>query len=261
MSDERSAVPEPASEPEPQLALDDEAPEVGQQGERRPMPFFPDFALVEAITALVFLVVLVVIASITKPTLESAADPSASGYVPRPEWYFLWVFQALKYFKGETEVIGTFVLPLVVIGLMVALPFIDRRERARPLLPKTRPVRLWPRIVAALAITVIVGLTLSAMAASSPMTREGSDLTPAQAAGRALYERLGCSSCHTIAGAGAERGPDLTDFGLNADASQRVLLHFTGIREAPGSVMPGYQLSDSELSSLAEYLMSLKGGA
>ena len=225
------------------------------------MPFFPDFALVEAITALVYLTVLIVIASVTKASLETSADPSASGYVPRPEWYFLWVFEALKYFKGEWEVVGIVVLPVIVIGSLVALPFIDRRERTRPLLPKTRPVRLWPRVAAALTITLILGLTLSAMAASNPMTREGSDLTPAQAAGKALYERLGCSSCHAIQDSGGERGPELTTFGTQADASQRVLLHFTSVREAPGSVMPGYQLSDSELGSLAEYLLSLKEGA
>jgi quinol-cytochrome oxidoreductase complex cytochrome b subunit len=227
---------------------------------RRPMPFFPDFALIEAITALVFLVVLVIIASVTEPSLESSADPTASGYVPRPEWYFLWVFELLKYFKGESEVIGTFVLPVIVIGLLVGLPFLDRRERTRALLPGTRQVRLWPRIAAGLAIVAIGSLTLTAMASESPMTSEGTDLTPTQAAGMALYERLGCSSCHTIADAGGDRGPELTTFGTNTDASERVLLHFTGIREAPGSVMPGYQLSDSELSSLGEYLMSLKGG-
>lgn len=245
----------------PAEPIEDPHPDDDQLDGRRPMPFFPDFALVEAITALVYLIVLLVIASVTKASLEQAADPSASGYVPRPEWYFLWVFQGLKYFKGEWEVVGIVVLPAIIIGLMVALPFIDRHERTRPLLPRTRAVRLWPRITAALTITVIAGLTLSAMAASSPMTREGSDLTPVQAAGRALYERLGCSSCHTIQDAGGTRGPELTAFGTNADASQRVLLHFTSVREAPGSVMPGYQLSDSELGSLAEYLMSLKGGA
>jgi quinol-cytochrome oxidoreductase complex cytochrome b subunit len=250
MTDEQISALEPEdAEAEPESTDD-----------RRPMPFFPDFALVEAITALVYLVVLVVIASVTKPALEGAADPAASGYVPRPEWYFLWVFQMLKYFKGESEVLGTFVLPSIVIGILVAVPFIDRRERARPLLPNTRPVRLWPRVAAALTLVVIGGLTLSAMASESPMTREGTDLTPVQAAGQALYERLGCSSCHTIADAGGARGPDLTTFGSNADANERVLLHFTGVREAPGSVMPGYQLSDSELSSLAAYLLSLQGG-
>jgi mono/diheme cytochrome c family protein len=62
-----------------------------------------------------------------------------------------------------------------------------------------------------------------------------------------------------VGGIGGTRGPDLTDFGGKRDANQRVLLHFTGIGTAPGSEMPGYQLSEQELRSLAAYLLSLKG--
>ena len=237
----------------------EETPETPETPGRRPMPFFPDFALIEAITALCFLTVLVIIASVTKPTLEGAADPTASGYVPRPEWYFLWVFQMLKYFKGETEVLGTFVLPAVAIGLLVSVPFIDRRERhVRPLLPHTRGVRLWPRVGAAVVIAFIGTLTISALRSSSPMTREGSPLSAAQEVGKALYEKLGCASCHTIADAGGTRGPNLTVFGTKPDAQQRVLLHFNGLGSAAGSTMPGYQLSSAELRSLAAYLLSLR---
>lgn len=226
---------------------------------RKPMPFFPDFALIEAITALCFLVVLLVIAALTEPTLEGRADPTASGYVPRPEWYFLWAFQMLKYFKGESEVLGTFVIPVVLIGLLLTLPFIDRREHPRPLLPHTRPVRLWPRLVALVAIAGIGTLTWLAFTAATPMTREGTTLTAAEAAGQSIYERFGCSTCHTIGGIGGDRGPELTTFGTKPDAQERVLLHFTGIGGPPQSLMPGYQLSEAELRSLAAYLLSLKG--
>lgn len=226
---------------------------------RRAMPFFPDFALIEAITALAYLVVLVIIAGVTRPSLEETADPTAAGYIPRPEWYFLWAFQALKYFKGDSEMLGTFVIPVIAIGLLVAVPFIDRRERPRPLLPGTRPVRVWPRFV---ALGVIIGLgylTFLGLTAPSPMTREGSKLTAAEAAGEAIYTKLGCSTCHTIGDVGGSRGPGLTTFGVKPDATERVLLHFTGIGGPPESVMPGYQLSEAELRSLAAYLLSLKG--
>jgi menaquinol-cytochrome c reductase cytochrome b/c subunit len=226
---------------------------------RKPMPFFPDFALIEAITALCFLVVLLVIAALTEPTLEGRADPTASGYVPRPEWYFLWAFQMLKYFKGESEVLGTFVIPVVLIGLLVTLPFIDRREHPHPLLPHTRPVRLWPRLVALVAIAGLGTLTWLAYTAATPMTREGTTLTAAEAAGQSIYERFGCSTCHTIGDVGGDRGPELTTFGTKPDAQERVLLHFTGIGGPPQSLMPGYQLSEAELRSLAAYLLSLKG--
>jgi mono/diheme cytochrome c family protein len=59
--------------------------------------------------------------------------------------------------------------------------------------------------------------------------------------------------------AGGDRGPDLSAFGTQPDANERVLLHFTGIGTAPDSVMPGYQLSEAELRSLAEYLLGLQG--
>jgi len=226
---------------------------------RKPMPFYPDFALLEAITALCFLVVLVVISALTEPSLEETADPTASGYVPRPEWYFLWAFQMLKYFPGEAEVLGTFVIPAVLIGLLVGLPFIDRRARPHALFPGTRPVRLWPRLVALTAMAGLGALTWLAFTAEVPMTREGRELTAAEAVGQSIYERFGCSTCHTIGDTGGDRGPALTSFGIKPDAQERVLLHFTGIGGPPESTMPGYQLSEAELRSLAAYLLSLKG--
>ncbi len=236
-----------------------EAGDLEQVPGRKPMPFFPDFALIECLTALLLFVVLLLLASLTKPSLEEVADPTASGYVPRPEWYFLWIFQSLKYFKGQYEILGTFALPALLIALLVSLPFIDRRARPRRLLPRTRPVRLWPRLVAAGALVGLGFLTLSAATSEAPMTRAGANLTQDQLAGKLLFEKMGCASCHNVGGVGGTRGPDLTEFGNRPNANQRVLLHFTGIGQAPGSEMPGYVLSEQELRSLAAYLLSLKG--
>jgi mono/diheme cytochrome c family protein len=240
--------------------LELEEPEAAHGHEGEPgMPFFPDFALREALTALAFLCGLIIVASVTSPPLEEMADPNASGYVPRPEWYFLWMFEGLKYFKGESEVIGTFVIPTIAIGLLVGLPFLDRRTpRTHRLMPGTRPVRVWPRVAGAVVMGAILGLTMLALASEIPMTGEGQVLTQAQAAGKALYEKMGCNSCHVVGESGGDRGPVLTDFGSRPDAQERVLLHFTGVGQAEQSIMPGYQLSDEELRSLALYLMSLK---
>jgi len=89
--------------------------------------------------------------------------------------------------------------------------------------------------------------------------RKGPVLTPVQAAGKVLYGKMGCSSCHEVAGSGGTRGPSLTDFGSRGDAEERVLIHFAGIARKPGSIMPGYQLSPDELRALSSYLLSLKG--
>lgn len=243
------------------VITDKPRPEPQAEQLEKGMPFYPDFALREALTALALLVALVVLASVTEPTLEPVADPGASGYVPRPEWYFLWLFQALKYFKAELEVLGTFVLPTAAMALIIALPFLDRRKpRTHRLLPRTRPIRIWGRVLAAAAMLGIGYLTVIAVAASSPMVEEGPELTAAQAAGLSLYDKMGCASCHVIAGEGGNRGPDLTTFGAGPDAENRVLLHFGDMGQAAESIMPGYQLSAEELRSLAAYLLSLRGG-
>lgn len=225
---------------------------------RKPMPFFPDFALIESLAALLLLVVLIIVASLTRPSLEEVADPTSSGYVPRPEWYFLWLFQTLKYFKGESEIIGTFILPTVVVGLLIALPFIDRREHPRPLLPHTRPVRLWPRLVAAASLITILSLTLLAAQSAIPMGSQVAPLTGPAAVGKTLFDKMGCASCHSIAGVGGTRGPDLTTFGSRPDARERVLLHFSGVAQTGSSIMPGYELAPEELEALSTYLLSLK---
>ena len=60
------------------------------------------------------------------PPLEGPADPTDANYIPRPEWYFLGLFQLLKYFPGKWEVVGAIVLPGVVAALLALLPWIDR---------------------------------------------------------------------------------------------------------------------------------------
>ncbi len=131
-------------------------------------PYFPALALKEALTALALLAVLVAAAAITRPTLEAAADPNAVGYVPRPEWYFLWFFQLLKYFGGDLEVVGVVLVPAGLVVLLLAVPFIDRRRpRTRVLVPGGRPVRVAPRLLAAAFLAAVLCLTLLAVGSSS----------------------------------------------------------------------------------------------
>lgn len=140
----------------------------GGKNDRPRIPFFPDLVLREALTAAALLAVLLLLATLTKPPLEEVANPTASGYVPRPEWYFLWLFQLLKYFKGSLEPLGTFLVPTVAIVLLLAVPFLDRRvPKTRVLVRGTRPVRVMPRVIAALLIVFLGSLTLIAVSSRS----------------------------------------------------------------------------------------------
>jgi ubiquinol-cytochrome c reductase cytochrome b subunit len=135
--------------------------------------FFPHLFAIEALVALGMLVALIVLSALTTAPLEEKASRDATGYVPRPEWYFLWLFQLLKYFKGSLEVVGTALVPVILIALLLAVPLLDRRPpKTRKLLGRTRPIRVLPRIVAALAIALL--LTLTVVAASQ---REASQTT------------------------------------------------------------------------------------
>ncbi|MCZ6678652.1 MAG: hypothetical protein O7E52_15555 [Candidatus Poribacteria bacterium] len=99
--------------------------------------------------------------------LEELADPADASYNPRPEWYFLFLFQLLKYFEGPLEVIGAFVIPTLAILLLLFLPFLDKRERA-PL--RKRPIAL---TVTSLSVLLIVLLTI--LGGRSPKLEIASD--------------------------------------------------------------------------------------
>lgn len=156
-------------------ALEERTPPDAAVAVTGPRRFFPDLFVIEAAVALGMLVALVVVAALTKTPLEEAASRDAAGYVPRPEWYFLWFFQLLKYFKGSLEPIGTVLVPVLGVALLLAVPFIDRRPaRTKAILGRTRPIRLTPRVIALVVVAVL--LTLTVVAATST---EGGAGTPA----------------------------------------------------------------------------------
>ena len=123
-------------------------------------PFYPDQVFEDVVGMLILFVILAVVALSVSVPLEDVADPTNADYDPRPEWYFLFLFQLLKYFQGPFEVIGTFVIPTVGMVLLLLLPFLDRSER----------VVLWKRPVALTVTTVCVAgiVLLTILGASSP---------------------------------------------------------------------------------------------
>lgn len=142
-------------------------------------PFFPDQVFEDVVGMFILFVVLACAALFTEVPLEKVADPTNANYDPRPEWYFLFLFQLLKYFQGPFEIIGTFIIPTVGMFLLLFLPFLDRSERK--VLWK-RPIAL---TVTTVSVVAIVGLTilgatapkLDTVEAESP-TEEVQQVTP-----------------------------------------------------------------------------------
>ena len=163
---------------------------------RGPMtPFFPGQAARDLVLVLAAGVVLAVLAWKGAPALEPPADPTASGYVPRPEWYFLGLFQLLKYFPGRLEVIGALVVPGIAMTLLALLPWIDRG--------KSRAWRDRPLALGGFAFGLAAVATLTSLGAMDrPSTAAAGTWNLQELDGVTLIETsTQCATCHTATSA------------------------------------------------------------
>ncbi|HUO57559.1 MAG TPA: cytochrome b N-terminal domain-containing protein [bacterium] len=185
--------------------------------------------------------------------LEDLANPTDTTYNPRPEWYFLSVFQLLKYFPGKWEAFGIVILPLIVVTALVALPFYDRGPRRHPADRKLLVGAGW------LAILGVVILTIQG--ARSPLINPMGEKNPMVMEGKRLYVELHCEYCHTLHGQGGTVGPVLDDVGIRRDRAW-LANHFRNPKKiSPGTKMPNFNLLDGEVEALVAYMSSLGGGA
>ena len=100
-----------------------------KEAKEKGVPFFPDIIFKDTIAVLIVFIILVALAYFIGAPVEARANPNDTTYTPRPEWYFLFLFQMLKYFPGNLEVIGAMVLPGLFIVLLLILPFIDKSPK------------------------------------------------------------------------------------------------------------------------------------
>ena len=186
---------------------------------RRSGCFWPDQAYRDTLVITLVLVVLVGLCAFAAPPVTGPADPFDTTYQPKPEWNFLFLYQMLKLFPGNFEVLGTVGIPLLGVVAMLVIPFLDRGpERS----PARRP---WMMVfAAAVAATVLAFTVLGALshpgAAAGDRNQEGSQQTGAGpptaapsdqvTAGRKLFSSQGCSGCHKIRGEGGTTGPQLS---------------------------------------------------
>jgi quinol-cytochrome oxidoreductase complex cytochrome b subunit len=216
--------------------------------------FYPEQVFKDTVAIFVTFAVLFTLAVAARVPLERLADPTDTSYIPRPEWYFLFLFQLLKYFQGPLELVGSTVLPgLAVVGLIL-VPFIDRTR-----LTFVRQRTLAMGVVALGALTW-TGLTVAAIR-STPTTpvidvtlisgpEHWQSLTPDEVAGIGYYRKEACASCHV----GDHRlGPDLA--AKNDRTVEWMVNHIKNPR--PGTRMPPAQLTGPQAAALARFLKKL----
>ena len=114
--------------------------------------FFPWHVMKDTVMMAAVFASLITVAALFPAPLDEIANPADASYIPRPEWYFLSLFQLLKYFPGPLEPVATMVIPGLAIGFLALLPFIDRADGRHPF---RSPRRLFTTGMAALGIGVI----------------------------------------------------------------------------------------------------------
>jgi menaquinol-cytochrome c reductase cytochrome b/c subunit len=205
---------------------------------------------------------------------EHEADPGTTSFIPRPDWYFYFLFYLLRIFKWpDSVVLGTVGIPTILLIILIALPFLDRRPERRL---SRRPVAIVALIVTAVSMGVLTykGATVreflggDAEAVADVWIAEN-NLPQEVKPGAVLVAASGCLNCHTYSGDGVTNvgAPDLTDIGADESKTVDYFARYVGDpSEFGNTVMPAFgqdaggSLTPQELRQIAEFLAASKGG-
>src|SRR5438128_6095988 len=193
-------------------------------------PFFPYAVLKDSAMALVVVAVIILMSLVLGAEQGPKADPTTTTYVPRPEWYFFFLFEVLRVIKPpELVPVATIGIPTICMVLLLLLPFYDRGPERRP---ERRPVATTTAI---LVIVAMAFLTFAGAETGAPT--EISAAVPKQyEAGKEVVAQSGCLACHKLGENGNNGpGPELTHI---ADRIPRAAI-VRSVTVGP-SIMPSY---------------------
>jgi menaquinol-cytochrome c reductase cytochrome b/c subunit len=249
--------------------------------EREGRPFFPYAMFHDTVMSLVVVGVIVGLAVVwyldadgtepgfLGPHYTEEADPGTTNFVPRPDWYFYFLFYLLRIFKWpDTVVLGTVGIPNICLAILIALPFIDLRRERRL---SRRPVAIVAAIIVVLAMGTLTykGATArealgSELQASVPEWAEKQGFTGNQDAveGARLFAVVGCAQCHTYLGLGSSNlgAPDLSDIGSTNRGVDYFRSYVSNPAEFGNTAMPPFiGLGEENVSKIATFLDASKG--
>jgi ubiquinol-cytochrome c reductase cytochrome b subunit len=252
--------------------------------DRREDLFFPKQLFIDLVAMAATAAVLVIVNFNSHGAELFAPAQPASNFVARPEWYFLFLFQLLKYFHGSLQIIATAIIPGCVAIFLVLLPWVDKAEsRAwKDRLPVLGAVALLMAGVVTLTSLALnedkhnekyqAGLVLADKEAEYARTLAKKGVLPQ--GGDAVFEndpqvgvkrlfKENCSNCHSVDSVGGSEAPDFTDYnsrqwlsGLIRNSQDKRF--FGGTKH--NDEMPAYppeKLNDAQLKSLVEFVLSV----
>jgi quinol---cytochrome c reductase cytochrome c subunit, bacillus type len=210
-------------------------------------------------------------AGVLGPWYAEKADPGTTQFVPRPDWFFYFLFYLLRIFKWpETVVLATVGIPTLLLVMLVALPFYDRSPERRPL---RRPVAMVAAILTVVSMAVLTwkGATASEalgseLIASGEVDRwaeeEGFASNPVAVEGATLFAESGCLNCHTYLGVGSGTlgAPDLSAVGATGRGVDFFKSYISNPAQFGNNVMISYSyLGEENLTKIATFLDASKG--
>jgi len=243
---------------------------------KRGKPFYPFAMFHDTVMSLVVVSVITGLAVIWRytdmlgPLLGPKADPGTTSFVPRPDWYFYFLFYLLRIFKWPDSVIlATIGIPTILLIILLVLPFVDTRMERRL---SRRPVAV---VAAALTVISMGVLTYKGATAQEAIAAEVKAAIPSWAqkegfagnkaalAGANLFAESGCVACHTYLGTGSTNlgAPDLSAEGAKGRGIQFQIDHLKCPSCVnPGSPMPPFAaLGEANLRKIATFLEASKG--
>jgi menaquinol-cytochrome c reductase cytochrome b/c subunit len=203
------------------------------------------------------------------PRYAEPADPGTTNFVPRPDWYFYFLFYLLRIFKWPSSVIlGTVGIPTIALILLLMLPFLDLRRERRIM---RRPVAVIAAILTVISMGVLTykGATARESLASEVVQavpkwaqRQGFANNAEAVAGAKAFASSGCTACHTYLGTGAGNlgAPALDAEGTKGRGVQGLQAYISNPSKFGNNVMPKFaSLGSKRLHQIAVFLDASKG--
>src|SRR3712207_5419223 len=223
-------------------------------------PFFPYAVAKDSVMAAITVLTIILMSLILGAELGPKADPTTTTYVPRPEWYFFFLFELLRIIKPASLVpLATIGIPTIAMILLFLLPFCARGPGRRP---ERRPIATAAGIFTIVAMGYLTYLGANAgsptaieMDAPAAVVAQGPEAVRVFDEGKQVVAQSGCLACHKIGENGNDGpGPPLTVIGqrLPRQAIERTLIN-------PTAPMPSFRdVPEEQFDDMVEFLAMLK---
>ena len=223
-------------------------------------PFFPYAAQKDLVFAGLIILALVVTAAVMGPIGPNGEpDPAIIQTVPRPDFFFLWLFSVFALLPPWTETFLMLTGPVVAIGLLFLVPFLSGTGEKSPL---RRPVTVMILVLTFMAIGILIYLGtfspwsphMEAWSGTQTPIEYVKGRTPLELQGAVEIQAKQCRNCHALGGRGGERGPALDTVATRLTHDQIVRQILQG-----GGNMPAYgsNLNPAEVNALVAFLETM----